>query len=207
MSGNTADEPKCSREAKKLRNSEQNDSTSNTSVKMDASSRGSSSSLRDSTVDRTSVVDDKDDGDDDHARPASSKPSNGRPTSSKSRSRVSLESDIEEGSASRGSERDEDGQSTENMDAIRNRPKTGHHRPRKQTEEESDKEEDVDDLSDLVSALRHETENLAAQFRDGPLGLMNADDDKVETASIHGILEELTDSLQRSESRSSQVRG
>eukprot|EP00057_Strongylocentrotus_purpuratus_P027878 XP_011682352.1 PREDICTED: uncharacterized protein LOC105446794 [Strongylocentrotus purpuratus] len=169
MSGNTADEPKCSREAKKLSNSAQNDTTSNTSVKMDASTRGSASSLRDSTVDRTSVVDGKDDGGDDHARPASSKPSNGRPTSSKSRSRVSLESDIEEGSVSRGSDR-EDGQSTENMDGIRNRPKTGHHRLRKQSEaEESDKEEDVDDLSDLVSALRHETENLA--LRDGPSGL------------------------------------
>lgn len=205
MSGKTADEPKCSREAKKLSNSAQNDTTSNTSIKMDASSRGSASSLRDSTVDRTSVVDVKNDGGDDHARPASSKLSNGRPTSSKSRSRVSLGSDCEEGSVSKGSDR-EDGQSTENKDAIRKRPKTGHHRRGEQTEE-SNKEEDVDDLSDLVSALRHETENLAAQFRDGPLGSMDADDDRVETASIHGILEELTDSLQRSESRSSQVRG
>ncbi|XP_041463355.1 death domain-containing protein 1-like [Lytechinus variegatus] len=195
----SADDPKCSREAKKssLIN-DQNETKSSSPAKADDSLRGSNSSLRDSTNDRVSVANDNQAIDDQslNARPGSSMSSNDRPTSSKSRSHVSDESDFDDGTEN------DDGQSIQNMDALKgNRPKTGHHRRRQKDEP------DVDDFSGLVSALRQETENLAAQFRDGPLGSINADDDKVETASIHDILEELTDSLQRSESRSSQVCG
>ncbi|XP_071491719.1 uncharacterized protein [Diadema antillarum] len=75
-------------------------------------------------------------------------------------------------------------------------------------------DEDVDssedelegDFSHFVVALRAETENLAARFRDGPDSL-DPNDSRLETASLRGLLQDLTISLRKSETRSSEICG
>ncbi|XP_072178278.1 uncharacterized protein [Diadema setosum] len=144
------------------------------------------------------------------SRPISARSSSSRPTSSKSRSRMSYESDFDDGSVSRvsidgGNDNDVgEGAGTENGDSASVsggviRPKTGHTAGAKKDELEGD-------FSHFVVALRAETENLAARFRDGPDSL-DPNDSRLETASLRGLLQDLTISLRKSETRSSEICG